>query len=375
MRFRETQQLVLVIAAGLILACGPGGSDDGSSAAEPAAVNPGEWPQLISPVPPDPEIDQAVEDLLAKMSVEDKVGQVIQPEINSVTPEEVKTYRLGSVLNGGGGWPHARKESTPADWLALADAFWEASMDTSEGGVAIPIIWGLDAVHGHGNVIGATLFPHNVGLGAANDPGLIREIGRVTAREVAVTGQDWDFGPTIAVARDDRWGRTYESYSEDPEIVSAYAAAMVEGFQGAPGSDDFLDGEHLIACAKHFLGDGGTDGGTDQGDNLSSEAELREVHGAGYVTALEAGVQTVMVLLQQLAGGQAARPPGSGHRCAQGAHGLRRFRGRRLERPRPGAGVLERELRRGLQRRGRHVHGAAGLEGAVREHPGAGPVG
>jgi beta-glucosidase len=201
---------------------------------------------------------------------------------------------LGSVLNGGGGWPGNKKSSTPADWLALADAFWEASMDTSEGGVAIPVIWGLDAVHGHGNVIGATLFPHNVGLGAANDPDLLREIGRVTAREVAVTGQDWDFGPTIAVARDDRWGRTYESYSEDPEIVSAYAAAMVEGLQGAVGSDVFLDGEHLLACSKHYLGDGGTDGGNDQGDNLASEAELRDIHGAGYVAALEAGVQTVM---------------------------------------------------------------------------------
>ncbi len=294
MWMRKTRQTVLLLGASLALACGPNDSGSVTTAVEPARVDPASWPRAKSPLAPDPEIERRVEELLASMSIEDKVGQVIQPEINSVTPEEVKAYRLGSVLNGGGGWPGNKKESTPGDWLALADAFWEASMDTSDGGVAIPVIWGLDAVHGHNNVIGATLFPHNIGLGATNDPGLIREIGRVTAREVAVTGQDWDFGPTIAVARDDRWGRTYESYSEDPEIVRAYAAAMVEGLQGKPGSDAFLDGEHLIATAKHFLGDGGTDGGTDQGDTLASEADLREVHGAGYVAAIEAGVQTVM---------------------------------------------------------------------------------
>jgi beta-glucosidase len=293
MGIRKIRHPMPAVAAGLILACGA--LDPGAlSAAEPATVDPGSWPEVTSAVRPDPEIERAVEELLAAMSLADKVGQVIQPEINSVTPAQVKAYRLGSVLNGGGGWPGNRKKSTPADWLALADAFWEASMDTPEGGVAIPILWGLDAVHGHGNVIGATLFPHNIGLGAANDPDLIREIGRVTAREVAVTGQDWDFGPTIAVARDDRWGRTYESYSEDPAIVRAYAAAMVEGLQGRAGDDAFLDGEHIIACAKHFLGDGGTDGGRDQGDNVAGEAELRDLHGAGYASAIAAGVQTVM---------------------------------------------------------------------------------
>jgi beta-glucosidase len=263
-------------------------------AEKPATVDAASWPRVTSPLAPGADIERAIDELLGAMSLEDKVGQVIQPEINSVTPDEVRKYRLGSVLNGGGGWPHAKKSSTPEDWLALADAFWQASMDTSGGGVAIPIIWGLDAVHGHGNVIGATLFPHNIGLGAANDPDLIREIGQVSAREVAVTGQDWNFGPTLAVVRDDRWGRTYESYSEDPEIVRAYAAAMVEGLQGAAGDETFLDGERVIACAKHYLGDGGTDGGADQGNSLASEAELRDVHGAGYVAALEAGVQTVM---------------------------------------------------------------------------------
>jgi beta-glucosidase len=281
------------LAVILCLGCGLGTAEEAGPEAA-AAVHPEIWPQLKSPVAPDPEIEEAISDLLGKMSLDEKVGQVIQPEINSVTPEEVKRYRLGSVLNGGGGWPGTNKYSKPEDWLALADAFWEASMDTSEGGHAIPILWGLDAVHGHNNVIGATLFPHNVGLGATNNPELLRKIGKVTAREVAITGQDWDFGPTIAVARDDRWGRAYESYSEDPEIVRAYARAMVEGLQGKAGSDEFLDGHHLISTAKHFLGDGGTEGGKDQGENLSTEEELRDIHGAGYVTAIEAGVQTVM---------------------------------------------------------------------------------
>lgn len=286
MSSKQHRRALSAMAAGLLLGAG-----------EPVAaqsVHPEIWPRAESAVAPDPEIEAAVSALLARMTLEEKVGQLIQPEINSVTPDEVRRYQLGSVLNGGGGWPNADKASTPADWLALADAYWEASMDTTDGGQPIPILWGLDAVHGHNNVIGATLFPHNVGLGAANDPELLRRIGEATAREVAATGQDWNFGPTIAVARDDRWGRAYESYSEDPEIVRAYAAAMVEGIQGAPGSDAFLDGEHLIATAKHFLGDGGTDRGTDQGDTLATEEELRDVHGAGYVAAIEAGVQTVM---------------------------------------------------------------------------------
>lgn len=259
-----------------------------------AIVHPESWPRVTSAVARDPEIESAVSELLAKMSPAEKVGQTIQAEINNVTPEEVRTYHLGSVLNGGGGWPGENKYAKPGDWLALADAFWQASMDTSNGGQAIPVLWGLDAVHGHSNVIGATLFPHNIGLGATNNPDLVRRVGEITATEVAVTGQDWDFSPTVAVARDDRWGRTYESYSEDPEIVRAHAAAMVEGLQGAAESAGFLDARHVIATAKHFLGDGGTEGGTDQGDNRSSEDELRDIHGAGYVAAIAAGVQTVM---------------------------------------------------------------------------------
>ncbi|SDZ96081.1 glycoside hydrolase family 3 protein [Microbulbifer marinus] len=269
---------------------------DGGAAEKMAAVE-GDisvWPQLKPALAKDPELEARIGDLMVKMSLEEKVGQMIQAEIKYVTPEDVKEYHLGSVLNGGGSYPDNNKFATPQDWLALSEAFFAASMDTSDGGVAIPIIWGSDAVHGHNNIIGATLYPHNIGLGAARDPELIRRIGEATAREVAVTGVDWTFAPTVAVVRDDRWGRTYESYSEDPAVVKAYAEAMVKGLQGEKDDDDFLRGENLVATAKHFVGDGGTMRGIDRGDNLVPEKELAEVHAAGYFGALPAGVQTVM---------------------------------------------------------------------------------
>ncbi|MDP5209896.1 exo 1,3/1,4-beta-D-glucan glucohydrolase [Microbulbifer sp. 2205BS26-8] len=252
------------------------------------------WPALPPALPVDPALEARISGLMARMTIEEKVGQLIQAEIKYTTPEDVRKYHLGSVLNGGGTYPDNNKFATPQDWLALSAAFFAASMDTSDGGVAIPIIWGSDAVHGHNNIVGATLFPHNIGLGAARDPDLIRRIGVATAREVAVTGIGWTFAPTVAVVRDDRWGRTYESYSEDPAVVQAYAEAMVKGLQGEKSDSDFLRGEHLVATAKHFVGDGGTMRGIDRGDNQVSESELAKVHGAGYLGALPAGVQTVM---------------------------------------------------------------------------------
>ncbi|MFI2812113.1 MULTISPECIES: exo 1,3/1,4-beta-D-glucan glucohydrolase [Microbulbifer] len=252
------------------------------------------WPKLEPALPKDPAVEKRIDELMAQMSLEEKVGQLIQPEIKYVTPEDVKKYHLGSILNGGGSYPHNNKLATPQEWHALSEAFYEASMDTSDGGTAIPIIWGSDAVHGHNNVMGATLFPHNIGLGAARDPDLIRRIGEATAREVAVTGIDWTFSPTVAVVRDDRWGRTYESYSEDPAVVKAYAEAMVKGTQGEKNSEEFLGGEKLVATAKHWIGDGGTQRGIDRGDNQVPEKELAEVHAAGYFGALPAGVQAVM---------------------------------------------------------------------------------
>ena len=264
------------------------------AAAAPPASSTQAWPVVVSAVPKDPRIEARISELLRKMTLEQKVGQMIQADIRSVTPEEVRTYRLGSVLNGGGAFPGNEKHSKVSDWVALADRFYDASMDTSGGAPAIPIIWGTDAVHGHNNVIGATLFPQNVGLGAAHDPDLIQRIGAATAREVAATGIDWTFAPTVAVVRDSRWGRSFESYSDRPEIVRVYASRMVQGLQGNAGTPAFLDGNHILATAKHFIGDGGTSHGIDRGNTKSSEQELLAIHGQGYISALQAGVQTVM---------------------------------------------------------------------------------
>ena len=175
----------------------------------------------------------------------------------------------------------------------MADGYYKASTDTSNGGTGIPVIWGTDAVHGHNNVIGATLFPHNIGLGAANDPQLMRKIGEVTAREVAVTGIDWVFAPTVAVVKDSRWGRSYEGYSNDAAIVRSYAGEIVSGLQGA-GNELRSNHQKVIATAKHFIGDGGTHAGEDQGNTILPIEKLLEEHGQGYISAIDAGVQTVM---------------------------------------------------------------------------------
>lgn len=285
----------LALASLVTLALPTSAQAPAASGGETAAtVHPALWPRLKSPLPADPARERAITQLMGQMTLEELVGQVMQPSIQHVTPDDVKAFHLGSVLNGGGGWTGDIRKATALDWLALADAFYEASMDTSDGRPAIPIIWGADAVHGHNNIIGATLFPHNVGLGATHDPDLVRRVGEVTAAEMAVTGIDWDFSPTVAVARDDRWGRSYESYSEDPAVVRTLAAAMITGLQGKPRTPAFLGAGRVVATSKHFLGDGGTAGGHDQGDNLASEKELRDIHLAGYLGALGAGAQAVM---------------------------------------------------------------------------------
>ncbi len=223
------------------------------------------------------------------MTLEQKIGQMTQADIRSITPDEVRRHYIGSVLNGGGAWPGMRKDAAVTDWTALSDAYYRASMATDMA-VRVPVIWGTDAVHGHGNVAGATLFPHNIGLGAARDPALVERIGRATARQVRATGISWVFAPTLAVGENRRWGRTYESYSSDPAIVAAYARAMVHGLQGGLTGDG-----DVVATAKHFLGDGGTFDGIDQGENRAARTHMIQVHGAGYYPALAAGVQTVMV--------------------------------------------------------------------------------
>ena len=251
------------------------------------------WPVLNFDVKKDPNVEAKVSQLLAQMTVEQKVAQMIQPEIRDITPEDMRKYGFGSFLNGGGSFPQGNKHATAQDWINLAEAMYQASIDDSLDGSTIPTIWGTDAVHGHNNVIGATLFPHNIGLGAANNPKLLEQVAAITAKEVMVTGIDWVFAPTVAVVRDDRWGRTYEGYSEDPEIVREYSAAIVKGLQGSVDKD-FLGDERVISTVKHFLGDGGTVGGDDQGDNIDSEQTLFDLHAQGYVGGLQAGSQSVM---------------------------------------------------------------------------------
>lgn len=252
------------------------------------------WPATSSPSIYSDADHQFVDELIAKMSVEEKVGQILQAEIQTITPEQAQAYHIGSILNGGGSLPDRNSNATARDWAEFADRYYRASMDTSDGFNAIPIFWGTDAVHGHNNLKGATIFPHNIGLGATRNSALIEKIGEITALEVRASGIEWVFAPTVAVARNDRWGRTFESYAEDPQLVAELAEHMVIGLQGKVNSSDFLDEYHVAATAKHFLADGGTTDGDDQGNAQLLEAELVTIHNPGYVSAIEAGVQSVM---------------------------------------------------------------------------------
>jgi beta-glucosidase len=266
-----------------------------AQAEDPAAVHPEIWPSPKWPFEKDAALEEKVAALLAKMTVDEKVGQVIQGDIASITPADMKKYHLGSILAGGGSDPNGDQRSPAKDWLKLADDFYLASIDTSNGGVGIPMIWGIDAMHGHSNIVGAVLYPHNVGLGATRNPKLLADIALATAEQVRITGIEWTFAPTVTVPQDDRWGRTYEGYSEDPNVVASYSGVFVRGLQGEPSSPDFLKGKYVISSTKHFLADGGTENGRDQGDAKIPETELRDIHNAGYVPAIEAGVQTIMI--------------------------------------------------------------------------------
>ncbi len=257
-------------------------------------AHPEAWPRLNYPVARDPAAEARIAALLARMTLEEKIGQLVQPDLCCVTPADVRTYHIGSVLNGGNSGPYGDDLAPAARWLQLADEFYAASTDRSGGRAGIPLIWGTDAVHGHSNIIGATLFPHNIGLGAMRDPALVERIGHATAREIRVTGQEWTFAPTVTVPQDFRWGRAYEGYSSDPALVSSYVGAMLRGLQGPANATNILAGDRVIASTKHFLADGGTHDGVDQGDAQISERELRDIHGAPYVPAIEGGVATVM---------------------------------------------------------------------------------
>jgi beta-glucosidase len=259
-----------------------------------STAHPALWPGAKSQGLVDPQTEAFVDALLAKLTLEEKVGQMIQADTASIKPEDLKTYPLGSILAGGSSPPLGAPDRSPiGPWVETVKAF-RAGADQRQGGTHIPLMFGIDSVHGHGNAVGATLFPHNSALGATRDPELIRKIGAATAQETAASGFDWAFGPTLTVPRDDRWGRAYEGYSEDPEIVRSYAGQMILGLQGAVSQGGVIQQGHVAASAKHFLGDGGTHNGKDQGDTQVSEADLIRLHAQGYVPAINAGTLTVM---------------------------------------------------------------------------------
>ena len=234
------------------------------------------------------EHDQQVDALLAKMTLDEKIGQMVQVDSSALTdPAAVAKYFLGSVLSGGDSDPAAG--NTAQDWLNLVTGFEKQALQTR---LKIPLLYGIDAVHGHNNVDGAVIFPHNIGLGASHDPKLVEAAGRITAEEAAGTGIRWAFAPCVAVAQNERWGRTYESYSSDPQLVSELGAAAVAGIQGGKLSPAPTS---VLACAKHFLGDGGTQGGIDQGNTVCDEATLRKLYLPPYRAAIQAGVGSIMV--------------------------------------------------------------------------------
>ena len=258
----------------------------------PAKANPVNWPAAKSPDAfSDPQTEQRIATIIARMTLEQKIGQMIQADISAITPKDLETYPLGSILAGGNSGPYGDERASVAKWDQMVSEYREASR---KSGAGIPIIFGVDAVHGHSNLPGATIFPHNIGLGAANDDVLIERIGAATAAEVAGSGIDWTFAPTLAVPQDLRWGRSYEGYSADPALVARYARAMTRGLQGQLTRRRPIESSHVAATAKHFLADGGTVGGKDQGDAEISESELVARHAQGYPAAIDAGALTVM---------------------------------------------------------------------------------
>ena len=230
-----------------------------------------------------------VDEVLSEMTLEEKVGQTIMADLDFIKPSDLNRYPIGGILNGGNTSPNGNQRATTNEWKQLAQDFYDESKSS---GADIPILWGTDAVHGHSNVFGATIFPHNIGLGASANEKLLKDIGSAVAEEVLATGLYWTFAPTVTVPQDYRWGRTYEGYSESPELVSKLGEAFIYGLQGS--GEQFLGSNKIIGTAKHFLGDGGTYLGVDQGDTKVSENILKDIHGTPYYSALDACIQTVM---------------------------------------------------------------------------------
>ncbi len=243
---------------------------------------------------PDLPVEERVEDLLARMSLEEKIGQMTLVEVNSIQPEDITRLYLGGILSGGDGDPKPGNE--PDYWSEMVNGLQNYALETP---LAIPIIYGVDAVHGHNNVEGAVVFPHNIGLGATRNPNLIEEIGRITALEMIATGIYWNYAPCVAVPQDIRWGRTYEGFSENTELVTELSLAYLRGLQG----DSLSDPYSVLATPKHYVGDGGAVWGTstsngapiDRGVTDVDEETLRKVHLAPYVAAVENGAMSIMV--------------------------------------------------------------------------------
>jgi len=297
---KRTHFALLLLSIFLLAACG------GTASTPAASTQPTAAPPAV--VAPTQSIDQRVAALLTQMTLAEKIGQMTQVEKGSIQPRDVTRYFIGSVLSGGGGSPAS---NTPESWLAMVNDYQEAALETRLG---IPLLYGVDAVHGHAAVVGATVFPHNIGLGAADDPDLMRRIGQATAAEMAATGIRWNFAPVVAVPQDVRWGRTYESFGEDPALVSRLAAPYIEGLQNDATGQRFGDPATVVATPKHFVADGGTAFGSastanmgvqyllDQGDAPIDEATLRTLHLPPYQAAVDAGAASVMASFSSING-------------------------------------------------------------------------
>ena len=278
-RFRNSSvNLTLAAAAFAVLAAGAVAGTDGVPGPQASPSVPA-YRDAARPVA------ERVEDLLGRMTLEEKVGQMTQPDHSFLkSPDDVARYFVGSVLSGGSS---EIPDVSAAGWAAFIDGLQKRALSTRLG---IPLLYGMDAVHGHNNVRGAVIFPHNIGLGCTRNPKLVEEASRITAVEMAATGANWNFAPCVAVPQDERWGRTYEGFGESPALVADLGAAAVRGLQGA----DLSYPPHVLASVKHYVADGGTAGGVDQGDARLDEAALRAIHLPGYQAAIKAGALNIM---------------------------------------------------------------------------------
>jgi beta-glucosidase len=293
--------MAVVIVAGACATPPPPPSSTPTPAVPTGSTAAADWHDPGQPV------EVRVDALLAQMTIDEKIGQMTQLENGSADPADVTSLMLGSVLSGGDGAP---AQNDPGGWYAMVDAYQWAALATR---LAIPILYGVDAVHGANSVVGATVFPHQVGLGAAGDQDLVGRIGRATATELAATGIRWTLGPVVAVPQDIRWGRTYEGYGEDPALVGRLASALIRGLQG----EDSTATDSVMVTAKHFAGDGGTAWGSsttpgysiDQGVTDVDDATFRAIHLAPYREAIDAGARIVMTSFSSTAAGKVTADP------------------------------------------------------------------